>query len=120
MPKKEEYAINQCPIDGTVIRNERGRTPDYTEYWLLLSNGTKMRVALCVSCAGNMDDTKAKKALDHVKRLWSREAESAGGRVPKEYSGLRSTGHAKIERDIPGTKKRKGRKDLPSVSPYGN
>lgn len=117
---KEIYGSNQCQIDGTLIRDERGRTQEYREYWLSLSNGTRMRVATCSNCIENMDDQMAGVLLDNVKKLWAGEAKNAGRDMSGEYAGLRVDAHAKIEREIPGAKKRKGRKDIPSVPTHGN
>lgn len=96
--------IDKCPICNDVILspNERGllRANDkYVVVWLLLSDNTRMRVALCKKCSDK--DIKAshiKKMLDNTKRLWKLEAKD--GKITQHKEALQVSKFAKSENEL--------------------
>lgn len=70
-------------------------TQDYSELELFLSDGSKMRVAICVDCRQSLRDENLPEIMETVYRGWEKELESSGWGVEKKdkylkrYNGLR-------------------------------
>jgi hypothetical protein len=59
-------------IDG---KEEKIFTPDYTEVQYLLSDNSKMRVAMCKQCKETLTDEQSEKIMTCVVKGWKKEVD---------------------------------------------
>jgi hypothetical protein len=60
----------EAVIDGRV---QQRFTPEYSETEYFLSNGSRMRVAICEKCKGDLSVNHEEKIMECVKRGWEEE-----------------------------------------------
>jgi hypothetical protein len=65
-----KYMISEAVIDGVSVQRF---TPDYSEKQYLLSDGSKMRVAICIACKDAITDEDKKPIMQTVMNGWKAE-----------------------------------------------
>lgn len=121
MAKKKQQVtakiqLGKCPFcDKDILgRNERGetvRSSDYRDFWVLLSDGSRMKVGVCDTCREGLTDEHINvlmaehrvfwqkglvEAYEEKKRALDRDRDSQ----IEHYSNLRSLRFAKREHDL--------------------
>lgn len=73
----------QCPccqkyirklLNGDIVEH----LDNYSDYWIFLSDYTKMKIGLCRDCGKNMNKTKANKIVNNHNKYWETEAKEKG------------------------------------------
>lgn len=119
MPKPTKDVIielGKCPFCHTTIitvDDEHGprHEESYREAWLLLSDGSRMKVGICVSCRDIMDQDMVDRLMVVHRAFWERGLEEAYKKRHEEltlqekqqkayYKKLNSVRFAKRERDL--------------------
>lgn len=70
-------------VNGELIQRF---TPDYSEEEFLLDNGSKMRVAICKTCQGNLTETDNDSIMQCVINGWKKEIENNPDKWSKDRS----------------------------------
>lgn len=105
--------VGHCPFcDEKVFEvegNESKRLPNYSQFWVLLSDGSKMKVAKCKKC--RLGKAKVGQLMKAHQDFWKKGIEEAAARKHEEleaqkqqqikfYNNLNSVSFGTSERDL--------------------
>lgn len=70
MKDEDLLKIGYCPRCGVemvkfnkITKQPISKTNKYSDYWVELNNGTKMRIAICIDCIDSIDDVFIKEYM---------------------------------------------------------
>ena len=91
-----------CAYCDVPIRNlqEGCRLPNYREIWLLISNGSKMRVAVCEECKKKLNKKMSKKIMAKHRNFWKNSIRKTRNinKIKKNIDELKIKGFARKEK----------------------
>lgn len=105
--------VGHCPFCDTKVfdveNNETKRLPNYSQFWVLLSDGSKMKVAKCKKC--KLSKAKVKKLMKAHQEFWVKGIENAVAQKHEEleqqkehqikfYNNLDSLSYGTSEKDL--------------------
>jgi len=64
--------ITEQVIDGKL---QKRLMSNYTEHYYNLSDGSKIRVAMCRDCKGNLDNVSVEKVMDNIHEGWGKQTD---------------------------------------------
>lgn len=94
--KKVTIKFGLCPFcHATIMRQDQQRRPlreaTYREFWVLLSDGSKMKVAICADCREVLDETMIEALMVEHRTFWKK------GIIKAFNEQLRTTKRRKAE-----------------------
>lgn len=121
MPKKKQQVnakieLGKCPfcVKEIISRNDKGetvRSNDYRDFWVLLSDGSRMKVGICDTCRESLTDEHIEALMAEHRVFWQNGLEEAYEEKKQaldrdrdsqieHYTNLKSLRFAKREHDL--------------------